>query len=95
MPLSAFFDREGYTDPRRESIGIIRSSGCGVFDDLYRPHTFEEVEAVVSPGGRGTFGSSSTHYGLWWFNRLKTKTRQASEASKNGRVYRRETRTLC
>ena len=61
------------------------------FDDLYRPHTFEEVEAVVSPEVAVRL-DKSTHYGLWWFDRLKTKARQVSEVSENRRVYRRETR---
>jgi hypothetical protein len=62
-----------------------------VLDDLFRSHTFEEVVAVVSPEVAARLDKSK-HYGLWWFDRLKTKARQVSEVSENGRVYRRETR---
>ena len=31
-------------------------------------------------------------YGIWWFNRLRVRTRQVSEPSENGRRYRREAR---
>ena len=31
-------------------------------------------------------------YGIWWYNRLRVRTRQVSEPSENGRRYRREAR---
>jgi len=31
-------------------------------------------------------------YGIWWYNRLRVRTRQVSEPSENGRRYRKEAR---
>jgi site-specific DNA recombinase len=54
--------------------------------------TFDEVAAVVSTEVASRLDKSK-HYGLWWFNRLSTKTKQVSEAepSGNGRVYKKQT----
>ena len=57
-----------------------------VLDDVYRPHSFEEVAAVVSPEVAGRLDSSKS-YGLWWFNRRGMKSRQVSEVSADGRRY--------
>ena len=62
-----------------------------VLDDMYRPHSFEEVEAVVAPEVAARLDKSEC-YGIWWFNRLKSQTKQVSEASESGRRYRKETR---
>ncbi len=60
-----------------------------VLDDVYRPHSFEEVAAVVSPEVAGRL-DPATSYGLWWFNRRKMTSRPISEASEGGRRYGRK-----
>jgi site-specific DNA recombinase len=62
-----------------------------ILDDVYRPHTYEEVEALVSPDVAARLESEQLH-GIWWYNRLRVRTRQVSEPSENGRRYRREAR---
>jgi site-specific DNA recombinase len=62
-----------------------------ILDDVYKPHTFEEVEALVSPEVAARPDPEQL-YGLWWYNRLRVQTRQVSEPSENGRRYRREAR---
>jgi site-specific DNA recombinase len=62
-----------------------------ILDDVYRPHTYEEVEALVSPDVAGRLESEHL-YGIWWYNRLRVRTRQVSEPSENGRRYRTEAR---
>ena len=62
-----------------------------ILDDVYKPHTFEEVEALVSPEVAARLDPEQL-YGLWWYNRLRVQTRQVSEPSENGRRYRREAR---
>jgi site-specific DNA recombinase len=62
-----------------------------ILDDVYRPHTYEEVEALVSPDVAARLESEQL-YGIWWYNRLRVRTRQVSEPSENGRRYRREAR---
>jgi site-specific DNA recombinase len=60
-----------------------------VLDDVYRPHSFEEVAAVVSPEVAARLDPAES-YGLWWFNRRKMTSRQVSEASEGGRRYGRK-----
>ena len=62
-----------------------------ILDDAYRPHTYEEVEALVSPEVAARLEREQL-YGIWWYNRLRVRTRQVSEPSENGRRYRREAR---
>ena len=57
-----------------------------VLDDIYRPHSFEEVVAVVKPEVAATLDPSKL-YGIWWFNRRRMTSRQVSEPSENGRRY--------
>src|SRR5215210_7885685 len=60
-------------------------------DDAYRPHTCEEIEELVSPEVAVRLDRGQL-YGVWWYNRLRVRTRQVSEPSENGRRYRREAR---
>ena len=60
-------------------------------DDAYRPHTYEEVAELVSPDVAASLDCGQL-YGIWWYNRLRVRTRQVSEPSENGRRYRREAR---
>jgi site-specific DNA recombinase len=60
-----------------------------VLDDVYRPHSFEEEAAVVSPEVAGRLDPTKS-YGLWWFNRRKMTSRPVSEASEGGRRYGRK-----
>jgi site-specific DNA recombinase len=62
-----------------------------ILDDVYRPHTYEEVEELVSPDVAARLEREQL-YGIWWYNRLRVRTRQVSESSENGRRYRREAR---
>jgi site-specific DNA recombinase len=84
---------EGVLTPaggRRWSSWAIRRFGL---DDVYRPHSFREIEVLVTrevaagldPGGR---------YGIWWFNRERWTTRRVPEASAGGRGYRRSVRAV-
>jgi site-specific DNA recombinase len=64
-----------------------------IMDDAYRPHTFEEVAERVSPDVAARLDPDGL-YGLWTFNRLRTRTKQVSEpAEGGGRRYRKQVRT--
>lgn len=54
---------------------------------MYRPHTFEEIRRVVTPEVAATL-DPSLNYGIWWFNRRRTETKQVSEMGSDGRHYR-------
>ena len=62
-----------------------------ILDDAYRPHTYEEVEELVSPEVAARLEREQL-YGIWLYNRLRVRTRQVSEPSENGRRCRREAR---
>jgi site-specific DNA recombinase len=62
-----------------------------VLDDVYRPHTVEEVEELVSADVAARLERGQL-YGIWWYNRLRVQTRQVSEPSENGRRYRKQAR---
>jgi hypothetical protein len=62
-----------------------------VRDDVYRPHTFEEVAAMVTPEVSARLDQGRL-YGIWWFNRRGRKERQVAEVDENGRRYRRRSK---
>jgi hypothetical protein len=57
-------------------------------DDVYRPHSFEEVADAVSPEVAARLDPSK-RYGLWWFNRRRMTSIPVSEVSGDGRRYGR------
>jgi hypothetical protein len=59
-----------------------------VLADIYKPHTFDEVRAVLSPEAASRLDPDK-RYGLWWFNRHGVKTGQVSEVTAEGRRYRK------
>ncbi|MDP9454214.1 MAG: recombinase family protein [Actinomycetota bacterium] len=64
-----------------------------VLDDVYRPHTAHEVAALVSPEVAARLDAKGL-YGVWWFNRKRTKTEQVAVEGPEGRVYKRRTRSF-
>jgi site-specific DNA recombinase len=58
-----------------------------VLDDVYRPHTFKEVQELVSPEVAARLDSAAS-YGIWWFNRRRRQRTRVSENGPNGRSYR-------
>jgi site-specific DNA recombinase len=85
------FEREGIPTPgggKRWDRAFFR---IAILDDVYRSHTYEEVEELVSPDVAARLDREQL-YGVWWYNRLRVRTRQVSEPSENGRRYRTEAR---
>ena len=55
-----------------------------VRDDVYRPHTFEEVAALVTPAEVAAPRQNQDKlYGIWWFKRRDRKERQVVEVGEN------------
>jgi site-specific DNA recombinase len=80
-------EREGLQTPaggERWSAMAIRRF---IRDDVFRPHTYEEVAALVTPEV-ATRLDPKKRYGIWWFNRQRVSTKQVSETLENGRRYR-------
>jgi len=55
-------------------------------DDVYRPHTHEETKALVAPEVAARLDPSGL-YGVWWYNRTRSKTSQVSAIGQNGKEY--------
>jgi site-specific DNA recombinase len=86
------FEREGLPAPAggaRWDRAFFRH--C-ILDDVYKPHTFEEVKELVSPDVAARLDPNK-YYGVWWFNQRRVQVRQVSEPSNNGRRYRTESHT--
>ncbi len=81
-------EREGLPTPKRAKHWNRSFLRTCIRDDVYRPHTFEEVAASVAPEVAARLDPERS-YGLWWFNRLWHKVRQVSEPSGDGRRYRK------
>lgn len=64
---------------------------CIIRDDVYRPHTFEEIAALVAPEVAARLDSEK-HYGVWWFNRRKPKTTPVAVSDGNERRYKKRVR---
>src|SRR5829696_1447747 len=57
-----------------------------VLSDLYRPHTFEEVCAMVAPEVAARLDPDKA-YGIWWFNRERITRKYVSKVRANGKEY--------
>jgi site-specific DNA recombinase len=79
-------EREGVPTPQGAKFWDRSFFRHCVFDDVYRPHSFDEVEAVVSPQVAARLDPSK-EYGLWWFNRRRMTSTPVSEVSGDGRRY--------
>ncbi len=68
-----------------------------ILDDVYKPHTIEEVNALVEEGLMTPEVASRLEtglcYGIWWYNRRRIVHKQVSEKGPGGRRYRRTTKT--
>ncbi len=68
-----------------------------VLDDVYKPHTIQEVNALVDEGLMTPEVASRLEpgrcYGIWWYNRRRITHKQVSEKGSGGRRYRRTTKT--
>ncbi len=70
-----------YRGVKRWNVTFIRD--CIVRDDVYRPHTFEEIAALVTPEVASRLDLDKS-YGLWWFNRRRSKTTQVFAVCEDG-----------
>src|ERR687893_552758 len=88
------FDREGIPTPRGSRYWGNTFIQRVVTDDVYKPHTFEEVKALVSPEVASCLDPDKS-YGVWWFNRRRRTEKQVSEIASDGRrrYVRRSTTT--
>jgi site-specific DNA recombinase len=62
-----------------------------IFDDVYKPHSFEEVAALVSPEVAARLDPSKS-YGVWWYNRRRAKRTRVLESRSSERRYKERVR---
>jgi site-specific DNA recombinase len=91
--VKRIFEREGLPTPEgkyRWGQFFIREA---IRDDAYRPHSREEIAEFVAKGQMSTEVASrldpEKHYGIWWFNRRRTKTYQEAVSGPEGKRYKR------
>jgi site-specific DNA recombinase len=58
-----------------------------VLEDVYKPHAYAEIEALVAPEVSARLDKSA-NYGIFWFNRRRTTRKRESVAGPNGREYK-------
>lgn len=73
------------TGKRRWSRTLIRNI---VKDDVYKPHSFEEIEKALAPEVAARLDPGK-RYGIWWYNRRRVVQRQVAREGANGKVYRK------
>src|SRR5918993_383627 len=87
------FEREGLPTPEGKEIWgqlFIREA---IRDDAYWPHSREEIEKLVAKEQMSAEVASrldpEKDYGIWWFNRRRTKTYQEAVNGPDGKRYKR------
>ena len=87
------FEREGLPTPEGKEIWgqlFIREA---IRDDAYRPHSHEELEKLVAKGQLSAEVAArldpEKYYGIWWFNRRRTKTYQEAVSGPDGKHYKK------
>jgi site-specific DNA recombinase len=74
------FDREGVPTPKGSCYWGNTFIQRVITDDVYKPHTFEEVGALVSQEVASRLDPAN-RYGVWWFNCRRRIEKQVSEVS--------------
>src|SRR5215211_5137895 len=64
-------------------------------EDVYKPHTRDEITAMVGAGQMSAAVAASLDpnkaYGIWWFNRRRTRRTQVSALGPDGeRIYKKK-----
>jgi site-specific DNA recombinase len=80
---------EGIPAPKGGSLWDDRVLRRLIANDVYRPHSFEEIAALVTPEVAARLASTK-EYGIQWFNRKKANVHIITEPDGNGgRRYRK------
>jgi site-specific DNA recombinase len=86
-------DREGVPTPGRARYWNSHFIRSLILDDVYRPHTYEEVAELVAPEVAARLDSEK-RYGVWYYNVTRRKRRQVAEIGPDGsKVYARRSTT--
>lgn len=75
--------REGIPTPNDGKYWSKKTIREAILDDVYRPHTYEEIAALVSPEVAARLDPDKS-YGIWWFNRRRTTRSRARRPDGRG-----------
>jgi site-specific DNA recombinase len=87
--IISVFVAEGVRTPTGKKIWSRTLIRNFIGDDVYKPHTYQQVENLVAPEVAARLNPECC-YGIWWFNRRKTKTTQISINGRNGKEYKKQ-----
>jgi site-specific DNA recombinase len=87
------FDQERIRPPKGGQYWSKQFIRSRILDDVYRPHTYDELKQLVSPEVAARLDPNEC-YGVWWFNVRRITARQVAEAGSGERRYRRRTTTV-
>lgn len=90
--VAAFLKDKGVKAPRG-GVWHHASVRPFVMNDVYRPHTFEELSFLVSPDVLSKLDPNK-RYGIQWYNRYHKETHLVSEMENGRRIYRKKTKTV-
>ena len=89
--IQARLHAEGIAAPKGGPLWDDRVLRRLIANDVYRPHSFEEIAALVTTEVAARLASTK-EYGIQWFNRKKASVHTVTEADGNGgRRYRKRT----
>jgi site-specific DNA recombinase len=88
-------EREGILTPSGLRSWHIKCIRNYLQEDVYKPHTRDEIMTMVDAGQMSAAVVASLDpdesYGIWWFNRRRTRRTQVSEVGSNGeRTYKKK-----
>lgn len=86
-------DGEGAPTPGRGRFWSMAYLKQLIRHDVYRPHTYEEVKALVSPEVASRLDPNEC-YGIWWFGRQRHHQGQKSTHGANGRTYHKTKKSV-
>jgi site-specific DNA recombinase len=81
-------DQQGIPTPSGRPYWHWRAIHSFIMDDVYKPHSYQEVKELVSAEVAEQLESGKP-YGIWWYNRQRVVRKQVAESGPNGRTYRK------
>jgi site-specific DNA recombinase len=79
-------DKDGIPTPGRARLWGMSYIKQLIAHDAYRPHTYEEVKALVSSDVASRLDPNES-YGIWWFGQKRHHHGQRTENGPDGRTY--------
>jgi site-specific DNA recombinase len=90
-------ERDGVPTPNGGKLWHAKMLRYYILDDVYKPHTQGEIMALVDARQMADSVAArldpKKRYGIWWFNRRRTKMTQVTVVGEDGeRIYKKKSR---